>query len=150
MKTHFAYQIEYLSIDTSFGGFKSLFGIACLRNLEELDIEYCRKLEDISEMGNLKKLKILRLFDLPNKVNDFTILSDLQYLEKLYLINTEEGGQKSIPTIDFLKKLPNLRECFINYNVLDGDLTPLMRLDEANIIVDRKHYNIKNIDLPHR
>ena len=70
-------------------------------------------------------------------------LEELENLETLYL-----EGNNSIPNLKFLDKLKNLQVFGFDVNVEDGDLSPCLRLPTVWCYQGRRHYNLKNKDLP--
>ena len=140
-------KVRTFEIYTSYGKFRSLKGIKELSNLEVLILDYCRKLTDIAEITELTKLKVLQYYDNPRATK--LPLDSLTTLEKIYLIDRETSTPGTIETLGFINYLPNLHTFWSNYNVLDGDLSLLLRLKDVDIFPDRKHYNLKNSDLPH-
>lgn len=73
----------------------------------------------------------------------FSVLEELENLETLYL-----EGNNSIPNLRFLDKLKNLQVFGFDVNVEDGDLSPCLRIPTVWCYQGRKHYNLKNKDLP--
>ena len=87
-------------------------------------------------------LKALRIENCA-KIKDFSVLEKLENLELLDL-----SGSNEIPSLSFIRKLKNLKVFVFSVNVLDGDLTPCKDLSYAACVRGRKHYNMKNRDLP--
>ena len=124
-------------------GVKSLKGIEVSSDIEEVRLDYCRSLEDISALESAKTtLRNLRI-DACGKIKDFSVLEKLENLEVLVL-----QGNNSIPNLNFLKKLPNLQYFSITMNVEDGDLTPCLNIPFMGYVRNRRHYNLKNEDFP--
>ena len=71
------------------------------------------------------------------------ILEELENLEYLWLT-----GSNSLPDLRFLKKMKKLKTFILDMNVLDGDLTPCLDIPYVTCIRDRRHYNLKDSDLP--
>lgn len=95
------------------------------------------------ELSQLTSLELLYLDGI--KKCDFAFISKLKSLKSLEMNNCG-----NIPNIMFLNDLPNLtRFVFINTSVLDGNLTPCLRLEHAATL-DKRHYNIKNNQLPNQ
>ena len=46
------------------------------------------------------------------------------------------------------KKMKKLKTFILDMNVLDGDLTPCLDIPYVTCIRDRRHYNLKDSDLP--
>lgn len=121
----------------------SLNGIEKAHKLQYLDITYNRCLEDISELAKVKdSLKSLNIFNCA-RIKDFSVLYELENLEKL-----EIWGSNTIPSLDFVKYMPNLKTLFLEINIADGDITPCLGLRSAKLMKNRKHYNLKDKDLP--
>ena len=120
----------------------SLNGIERAKKMQYLALSYNRSLEDISALAKIKhSLKSLNIFNCA-KIKDFSVLYELENLEKL-----EIWGSNTLPNLDFVKYMPNLKTLFLMNNIADGDLTPCLNLRSAKV-VNKKHYNLKDKDLP--
>ena len=121
----------------------SLNGIEMASDIQYIDISYNRCLEDINALSKVKhSLKTLNIFNCA-RIKDFSVLYELENLEKL-----EIWGNNTIPSLDFVKYMPNLKTLFLEVNIADGDITPCLGLRSAKLIKNRKHYNLKDKDLP--
>lgn len=121
----------------------SLRGIERAVNMQYLDISYNRCLEDISALSKIKhSLKSLNIFNCA-RIKDFSVLYELENLEKL-----EIWGNNTIPSLDFIRYMPNLKTLFLEVNIADGDITPCLNLRSAKLMKNRKHYNLRDKDLP--
>lgn len=122
----------------------SIEGISKVSNLKKLWIDSCPKLEDISEIKNLENLKVLILENI--KKCDLSFLEEMKCTESLECLVLRNCG--SIPSIKFFERYPKL-QCFdfVYTNIIDGDLTPCLRLKEANTF-NKRHYNLKDTQLP--
>ena len=79
------------------------------------------------------------------QVTNFDTLSQSQTIETLRMFKCG-----SVPSIHFIDDMSNLKAInFVETNVLDGDLTPCLRLESVTTL-DKKHYNLKAEQLPHR
>lgn len=123
-------------------GIKSLNGIEKFKSLQKLDLWYDRKLEDISEISALKDALRWISIECCPKITDFSSFYDLIKIEALSL-----EGKNDLPSLDFVKNMPNLTWLILTMNVLDGDMTPCLKLPYVDIKA-KKHYNLKNRDLP--
>lgn len=124
-------------------GVYSLNGIETSHKMQCLYLHYNRSLSDISALSKVKgKLKALRIENCP-KIVDFSVLGELENLELLEL-----SGNNILQNLDFLKTMKNLKTFTFNMNVLDGDLSPCLKLSYVYSEKDRKHYNLKDIELP--
>lgn len=122
---------------------ESLDGCEALSRLQCLYLYYNRTLKDIHALGAVRNsLKALRIENCP-KIEDFSVLGELENLELLDL-----HGKNVLPSLDFIKKMKNLKTFLFNMPVLDGDLSPCLNLSYVYSVVDRRHYNIKDKDLP--
>ena len=124
-------------------GIDSLTGIERSFKMQCVYLDYNRSLKDISALMNVKEtLKMLRIDNCP-KIENFSILGELENLELLELT-----GSNTLPNLNFLKTMKNLKTFILNMNVLNGDLSLCMNLSYVHLGADRKHYNLKNNDLP--
>lgn len=124
-------------------GVYSLNGIETSQKMQCLYLHYNRSLSDISALSRVKgTLRALRIENCP-KINDFSVLGELENLELLEL-----SGSNELPSLSFLKKMKNLKTFLFNMNVKDGDLTPCLDLSYVYSEKNRKHYNIKDCELP--
>lgn len=121
---------------------RSLKGLEPARHLQKLSISHCRALTDISALsalcGTLSSLEI----ESCGQITDFSALHDLTNLEELTLY-----GTNNLPNLSFLKGMKKLRSLRFTMNVLDGDLS-LCQTIPFVFCRNRKHYNLKNEDLP--
>ncbi len=108
-----------------------------------LYLHYNRSLKDISALSKVKKtLKALRIENC-SKIEDFSVLAELENLELLEL-----SGSNTLPSLSFIKSMKNLKTFVFNMNVEDGDLTPCLNLSYVYSEKNRKNYNLKDKDLP--
>lgn len=121
---------------------ESLEGIENLKNIKWLLLGYNRSLQDISALEKVKDTLEYLYIENCGKIKDFSVLKELPHLKKLRLM-----GKMTIPSLKFFEDLKELEYFHITGNVLDGDLTPCMKLHCAHC-QDRRHYNIKDDDLP--
>lgn len=123
-------------------GVQSLHGIDRHKGLESLSLHYLRSLRDISALNSIADtLKLLSIENCP-RLSDFSALYNLIKLEHLHLY-----GGNDIPKLDFLRNMTNLRTFCITMNVVDGDLGLCTNIPYVSC-KDRKHYNMKDRDLP--
>lgn len=121
---------------------KSLEGIGRFP-MQSVSLSYLRVLEDISALsGCADTLRSLNI-DHCGKVKDFSCLHDLVNLEYLIL-----NGSQTLPDLRFLKRMPKLKFFTFSMTVEDGDLTPCLGLPYARCDKGKKHYNLKDKDLP--
>jgi len=130
------HHLRHLRVKTA--SVKTLDGLANLPLLEDIFLGYCRHLRSIEAINGRKYLRSV-VIDLCGKIEDFDSLSDLPQMEELSLIDC-----KDIRSISFVRNFPLLRMLRLtgNTNVVDGDLTPTLRIKEV-YYPDRKHYNLK-------
>ena len=114
------------------GRITSLKGIEAFRNLERLDLLYCRKLIDvdsISKLANLKKLHIEKCVQLAN----FSFLQGNQTIRNLFVEKTTNLG--------FISSMSNL-EKFSFWNCIDGNLEPLIHVPcRIYFYPNKRHYS---------
>lgn len=122
---------------------KSLEGIEKSNKMQCLYLYYNRCLQDITALGKVKKtLRALRIDNCP-KIEDFSILGELENLELLELT-----GSNILPNLNFIKKMKNLKTFVFSMNVKDGDLSSCLDLSYVYSQKNRKHYNLKDSELP--
>lgn len=125
-------------------GCKSLDVLEMLPKLEKININYCTKLTDVSAVAKCPILQEAR-FQVCKQVTNFDTLSQSQTIRALDMFKCG-----SVPSIHFIDGMSNLKAIdIVETNVLDGDLTPCLRL-EAVTTLDKKHYNLKAEQLPRR
>lgn len=123
---------------------RTLEGIQLSPKMQCVYLYYNRRLKDISALSKCKKtLRALRI-ECCSKIEDFSVLGELENLELLQLT-----GSNELPNLDFLKNMKNLKTFIFNVNVKDGDLSPCLWLSYVHSSRIRRHYNLKNADLPH-
>ncbi len=141
--------LSYLShlnnLDSLAVGGKRLRSLAGIENmkLQCVCLESLKKLADISSLeASRDTLKFLRIEYCPN-IKDFSVLSKLKKLESLSIC----GYNGILENLDFIDELPDLKFFVSDYNVLDGNIKPLLKLLYASILQNRRHYNQKDDDL---
>ena len=122
---------------------ESLNGAERSDKLLHVELMYNRRLRDISALKyNRKTLKSLVIRNCA-KIEDFSILESLENLEQLAIY-----GSNSLQSLSFLNSLRKLKVFGFDVNVVDGDLTPCMSIPRVYCARQRKHYNLKEKDLP--
>ena len=122
---------------------QSLKGIDLSSKMQCLYLNYNRSLRNINDLKGVKEtLKALRIQNCP-KIEDFSVLGELEKLELLEL-----SGNNTLPNLDFLKAMKNLKTFVFNMNVLDGNLTLCLGLSYVYSERNRMHYNLKDAELP--
>lgn len=122
---------------------RSLRGIGLSEKLQCLYLYYNRSLSDISALVDVKDtLKALRIQNC-SKIIDFSVLG---YLENLELL--ELSGNNTLSNLEFLKNLKQLKTFVLDMNVSDGDLSACLSVPSVYCHKNRKHYNLKDKDLP--
>lgn len=121
----------------------SLEGIQRSEKMQCVYLYYNRSLQDISALKKVKgTLRALRIENCP-KIDDFSVLGELENLELLEL-----SGSKELPDLSFIRKMKNLKTFIFSMNVKDGDLSPCLALSYVHSKRNRKHYNLKDKELP--
>lgn len=121
----------------------SLDGIQKSQKMQCLYLYYNRSLRDIGALKYIKNtLKALRIENCP-KIEDFSVLCELENLELLEL-----SGSNELPDLGFLKQMKNLKTFVFDVNILDGDLSSCLDLLYVFSKKNRKHYNLKDSVLP--
>jgi hypothetical protein len=143
---------------------KDFGGIECFINIDSISVTRCMSLTSIQGIGVLSALQSVYFANIP-KLAEYSELCKCQNIVKLEFDGIKNGDLMqlrqikslrkmilsncgSIPSIKFIDDLPNLEFfSFVDTNVLDGDLTPCLRLKYAGTL-DKRHYNLKSDKLP--
>jgi hypothetical protein len=114
--------------------------------LEKVKLSFLKKLENIEV--DCSKLTLLYIFDC-KKINDLEkLLYSCVNLKELDVITYSiKGG--IFNNLNFIKELKFLEYFGTNYRILDGNLKPLLALQEANISSYYRNYNLRDKELPH-
>ena len=119
----------------------SLTGLLRWSTIRRLELSYIRNLISLAPAQELSALKVLHCERCP-KLRDYEILSAAGALSDLRLNNCG-----SIATLDFLRRMPELKEFrFVNTNVEDGDLTPLLQLERVGF-TNKRHFSHKSEEI---
>lgn len=122
---------------------RSLTGLENLGCLETLSLSCNRNLQNIDALEKvIDSLRILSI-ESCSKISDFTVLDKLENLEYLELY-----GKNELKDLSFLNKMKKLKFFAFSMNVLNGDLTPCHNIEYVRSEKNRKHYNLKDKDLP--
>ena len=121
---------------------KSLNGIRKYP-LQRLDMSYLRGMADISALSDCAQTLRSLSIEACGKIKDFSCLYDLVNLEHLML-----RGSNTLPSLDFLRCMPKLKTFVFSMSVEDGDLTPCLEIPYASCDKIKRHYNLKEKDLP--
>lgn len=129
-------------IELAFSNITSLEGIAALGHIKRLELSWCLKLNSdvgLAEIGD--HLEWLHI----EKSRRFVPTVELFGLRKLRVLCLNGCGP--LQSLSFLDSMPQLLDFrFVGTNVLDGDLSPLVRhprLVNAGFL-DKRHYNLKH------
>ncbi|MCI1188820.1 hypothetical protein MON38_15455 [Hymenobacter sp. DH14] len=114
-------------------------------SLIRVDIAYCRSLTDVSALA--KHANSLIRLDIENckKIADFSPFDELIKLQWLNLC-----GCKSVPSLSFLRNLPEISHCvFYDTVIEDGDLSYLKGIDQV-AFNNKAHYSLKSKDFEYK
>jgi len=124
------------SLFISISNIESLLGIEALKKLKYIEFHYLRNLTRIEAIASLSNTLEFLMFGSAKKIVDFESTKSLKKLRTLAFNNCG-----SIPSIKFIDEMPKLEDFrFVDTNVLDGGLSPLIRLKYAGFF-DKKHYS---------
>lgn len=141
----FGENVRIRDISLSHCGVKSLKGINKFQNLQRMGINYCRFLQDVSELGEIKSsLRALSIEKCP-KIMDFSFLKELEELEHLSLI-----GSNKLSDLKFLEKMKKLKTFMFSMEVESGDLSPCIQIPYVSCLKNKKSYNLNDKELPKR
>ena len=129
------------TLDVSFASILTLDGLEDTA-LQCLHLSYCRNLKDISAILGCKNLKLIRIENCPHILN---IEQTVKQLNNIVLLSIT--GKGIFQNLSFISDLNNLQFFVSDYNIVDGNLTPLKYLPYASILQNRRHYNMKDGEL---
>lgn len=133
---------ELEKLDLCQSPIRSLNGIDQAACIQKLSLSYCRSLEDVAALVSVGKTLNSLEIESCGKIKDFSWLYHLPNLENLVLF-----GSNTLPNLSFLDSMPNLKSFRFTMNVLDGDLGLCKNVPYV-YCRNRKHYNLKDEDLP--
>jgi len=123
---------------------QTLEGIEKAEKMQCLYLRNNRKLQDIHALESVSRTLKALVIDRCPQIKDFSILAKLKSLEYLCL----EGGIM-LENLSFIKEMENLKNVRLDVkDIRDGDLTPLLRISSAQCVTIKRHYNLKESDLP--
>ena len=125
-------------------GLRNLSGIEAFPELRFLYLWYCKNISDISDLASVKDSLEMLIIEKCPKIKDFSVLHFMKSLRWLSLF-----GSNTLPDLEFLKEMPNLLHFGFDMNVTSGDLSPCLQIPSATSIRNRKHFNLKDNQLPH-
>ena len=138
-----------------------------------MELEYCKRIENLDFLENVEKLKRIKLSYLPKlenidylqKVNNTLesvdicdcknitniekTLGTLIHIKDLQVITTTTDPKLKFKSLEFLSKLLLIDSFSTNYKIEDGNLNNLLKLKDTNITAFYKNYNLGDKDLPH-
>lgn len=124
---------------------ESLEGVEKLIKLNALELYYMRNLEDFSSLLSLRKTLTKLRFGHCKKLEGIEKVAELGSLKALAITDCGE-----IPSIGFITRLKNLDFfSFVNTNVIDGDLTPLLDCKSLTFagFLNKRHYSHKSEEI---
>jgi hypothetical protein len=134
---------EYLEVN--FSNITSFLAISKLGKIKRLELCWCLKLESDAGLSGIKDHIEWLHIDTSRR---FQPKKDLFELHNLRVLALNACGP--LDNLRFLKLMPNLLDFrFVDTNVLDGDLKPL--LEHPSLVnagfLDKRHYNIKSSEI---
>jgi len=118
------------------GSTVALDGVERFKNLRKYTHEFCKNLHDISKLTELSRLEHLRL-DLCRKIEVGDIFERCKKLKTLAYLRCPD-----LPSLAFINKMKELEWLVLaDVNVLDGDMTPLLKLKHFEFYPSKRHYS---------
>jgi protein phosphatase 1 regulatory subunit 7 len=114
----------------------TLDGLDKFDQLQELEFNYCSKLEMLCCLEKSKETLVSLLFDHCKSIKNHDYVMGFQYLKTLAY-----NDVAIIPSIKFIKKMASLSSFrFVGTNVKDGDMTPCIGL-KYSAFSNKKHFS---------
>ena len=86
-----------------------------------------------------------------NKIQELsTMLGKLSELETLYISTFQTNSVNKLPSIEFIKNLTKLKNFMTDYKIEDGNLKPLLNIENVDILKFYKHYNLQKDSFAYR
>jgi hypothetical protein len=126
-------------LDFDWGNLKNFQGIDRFKNLKRLELQYCVKLENDNGIKALKNTLQHLHIDQSKKFEHSRELYQLKKLKVLCL-----NSCAPIANLKFLKHFPQLLDFrFVDTNILDGDLTPILEHPTIRTVgfLKKRHFN---------
>lgn len=139
-ETQFPKNLCYL--DLTWSNLKNFEGIGQFKELKRLELHYCTKLS--SDTGLVEVSDTLEHLYI-NNCKKLVPSDELLKLKNLRYLRLNSCG--NLENLSFLHKLPHLIDFrFVDTNVLDGDLTPILEHPTIQSVgyLNKRHYNIKD------
>ncbi|WP_231887801.1 hypothetical protein [Fictibacillus phosphorivorans] len=131
-----------LYLELNWSNIQDFLGIEKMKKLKRLELHYCTKLQNDNGLSGLTDtLEHLHI----NQSKKFVPSDELYSLKNLRVLCLNSCG--FLENLNFLYQFPNLIDFrFVNTNVLDGDLTPILNHPTIRSVsyLNKRHYNIKD------
>lgn len=135
--------LEYLEINWSSS--ISLKGLSKFKNIKRLELHYCTKIETLDGIEDLNKGIEYVHIDQSKKLIGHKRILELKNLTTLCF-----NACGSVPDVEFLLKLLDLKDFrFVDTNILNGDLTPIInhpKITNAGFL-NKRHYSHKDLEI---
>ncbi|MFA6083777.1 hypothetical protein [Mucilaginibacter sp.] len=114
----------------------SLKGLEQFTQLEQIELNYCSKLEELCCLEGSSETLITLLLDHCKAIKNHDYAMGLKNVKILAYNNCGK-----IPSIKFIKQMPSLKDFrFVGTNVSDGDISPCIGLKYVGFF-NKKHYS---------
>lgn len=110
------------------------------KQIRKIGLAYNSRLEDISQLSEVKETLVSLEIDTCGRIKDFTVLFELQNLEELRMV-----GSNKLPNLNFIYNMPKLKSFIFMMNTENGELSMCERIPYV-AIKNRKHYSHKDKD----
>lgn len=133
--------LKWLSITEC--GIRTLEGLNHIAPLADISLWYNRSLSDASEIVQFSNSLCSLAITACPRIKDFSFLGALKNLRHLQLL-----GSNNLPDLSFLANMKKLTHFVFDMNVEDGDLSNCLSIPYVCSLRNRKHYNLRDQDLP--
>ncbi|PSL47543.1 internalin A [Chitinophaga niastensis] len=116
------------------GSFTSLSGIEGAPDLQDVNLNYCTKLTDITAIRKLAQLNKLQIEKCKN-LTDFPFLANNDVIKELFI--------SELHTLSFVPSMKKLEKLKF-WDLKDGDISPVLKsksLKEVDFYPSKKHYS---------
>lgn len=114
----------------------SLKGIDQMGRLQDLQLSYMPRLEDIDDLASLENTLKVAFFDHCRKIRNHAVLGKLACLKTLVFVDCGK-----LPSIGFIRSIPTLKNFrILRTDIADGDMSPCIGIKHVDFD-NKKHFS---------
>lgn len=134
-------QTQLRGLEIKWGDYGDISPVAGMPDLWNLSLGGASGLTDVTALRAATSLRVLALEDC-RRLTDLSPLGDLDILEELSLTSGIGSGSLTVSTIEFLRGMTGLRRLIVGARVLDEDYSALLARADLEELWVRKQRNM--------